>query len=99
MSRPILRSDGTPAVYAGVNVDFNTSEPTTSLTFSPSSYATWGSSLWDAANWGGDLNVFQNWQGLNGVGYYGAPIVKIASNGLQVRWVSTDIVIEGGAIL
>ena len=99
MSRPILRSDGTPSVYAGINVDFNISEPTTSLTFSPSSYATWDSGVWDAASWGGDLNVFQNWQGLNGVGYYGAPIVKTASNGIQVRWVSTDIVIEGGAIL
>lgn len=99
MSRPILRSDGVPAVYAGINVDFNISEPITSLTFSPSSYAAWGSGIWDAASWGGALNVLQNWQGLNGVGYYGAPIVKTVSSGLQVRWVSTDIVIEGGAIL
>ncbi len=99
MSRPILRSDGIPSVYAGINVDFNISEPTTSLTFSPSSYGTWDSAIWDAATWGGALNVFQNWQGLNGVGYYGAPIVKTVSSGLQVRWVSTDIVIEGGAIL
>ena len=99
MSRPILRSDGTPSVYAGINVDFNVSEPTTSLTFSPSAYGSWDSGLWDAATWGGALNVFQNWQGLNGVGYDGAPLVKTASNDLQVRWVSTDIVIEGGAIL
>lgn len=99
MSRPILRSDGVPSVYAGINVDFNISEPTTSLSFSPSSYGTWDSGIWDASTWGGALNVFQNWQGLNGVGYYGAPIVKTASSGLQVRWVSTDIVIEGGAIL
>jgi len=99
MSRPILRSDGIPAVYAGINVDFNISEPITSLTFSPSNSAIWDAGIWDAAMWGGALNVFQNWQGLNGVGYYGAPIVKTASSGLQVRWVSTDIVIEGGAIL
>ena len=99
MSRPILRSDGIPAVYAGINIDFDTAEPTTSLTFSPSNAAIWDLGVWDAATWGGGLNVFQNWQGLNGVGYYGAPIVKTASSGLQVRWVSTDVVIEGGAIL
>ena len=99
MSRPILRSDGQPSIYAGINVDFNIAEPTTALTFSAPTYGTWDSGIWDAAVWGGGLNVLQNWQGLNGVGYYGAPLVKVASSGLQVRWVSTDIVIEGGAIL
>jgi hypothetical protein len=99
MSRPIFRTDGAPAIYAGINIDFNTSAPTTSLNFSPSSFAKWDSALWDASNWGGNLSVLQNWQGLNGVGYYGAPIVQTAASGIQVRWVSTDIVIEGGAIL
>ena len=48
---------------------------------------------------GGGLNVLQQWQGLNGVGYYGAPIVKTSSQGIDVRWVSTDLVIEKGAVL
>jgi len=99
MSRPIFRTDGAPAIFAGINIDFNTSAPATSLNFSPSSFAKWDSALWDASNWGGNLSVLQNWQGLNGVGYYGAPIVQTAASGIQVRWVSTDIVIEGGAIL
>ena len=99
MARPIFRSDGTPAVKAAINVDFNTDAPVTSLNYTPSAYATWDSSLWDAANWGGALNVFQQWQGVTGVGYYGAPVVQTAANNIQVRWVSTDIVIEGGAIL
>jgi hypothetical protein len=99
MSRPIFRTDGQPAIYAGVNIDFNTDAPTTSLNFSPSSFAKWDSGLWDASNWGGALSVLQNWQGVNGVGYYGAPVVKTAASNIQVRWVSTDLVIEGGAIL
>ena len=99
MSRPIFRTDGSPAIYAGINIDFNTDIPTSSLTFTPSSFAKWDSALWDAGTWGGALSILQNWQGLNGVGYYGAPIVKTAASGIQVKWVSTDIVIEGGAIL
>lgn len=99
MSRPILRSDGVPAIYAGIDVDFNLNDLSAPLTTSPSLFGTWDSSLWDAANWGGALQVIQNWQGIHGVGYYGAPIVKVATNNVQVRWVSTDIVIEGGAIL
>lgn len=99
MSRPIFRTDGAPAIYAGINIDFDTSSPTASLNFTPSTYSQWDSALWDAGTWGGALTVLQNWQGLNGVGYYGAPIVKTAASGIQVRWVATDIVIEGGAIL
>ena len=99
MSRPILRSDGVPAIYAGIDVDFNLNDLSAPLTTSPSLFGTWDSSLWDEANWGGALQVIQNWQGIHGVGYYGAPIVKVATNNVQVRWVSTDIVIEGGAIL
>jgi hypothetical protein len=99
MSRPIFRTDGAPAIYAGINIDFNTDAPTASLNFTPSTYSQWDSALWDAGTWGGALSILQNWQGLNGVGYYGAPIVKTAASGIQVRWVATDIVIEGGAIL
>ena len=99
MSRPIFRTDGQPSIFAGINIDFNIEIPVTSLTYTPSTYAKWDSAVWDASVWGGGLSVLQNWQGLNGVGYYGAPVVKTACSGIQVRWVSTDIVIEGGAIL
>lgn len=99
MSRPIFRSNGSPSVAAAVNIDFNTDVPIASLTYTPSTYAKWDSALWDEALWGGGLSVFQNWQGVNGVGYYGAPVVQTAANGIEVRWVSTDLVIEPGAIL
>jgi hypothetical protein len=99
MSRPIFRTNGNPAIYAGINIDFNINDSTAPLTFATPSFGTWDSSKWDAATWGGDLSVLQYWQGLNGVGYYGAPTVKVASSSLDVRWASTDIVIEGGAIL
>jgi hypothetical protein len=59
----------------------------------------WDSGIWDASAFGGSPTVYQNWQGLNGVGYYGAPVVKVLSAQLNVSWVGTDIVIEGGAIL
>ena len=99
MARPIFRTDGSPTFNMAINVDFNTDAPIASLTYTPSNYATWDSGVWDAALWGGGLSVFQQWQGVTGVGYYGAPVVQTAANGIQVRWVSTDIVIEGGAIL
>lgn len=99
MSKPIFRTSGSPAIYANINVDFNLDVPVTTLNFTPTSSGTWDNALWDVGTWGGGLNVLQQWQGLNGVGYYGAPIVKTSSQGIDVRWVSTDLVIEKGAVL
>jgi hypothetical protein len=99
MSRPILRADGAPSVYAGINIDFDLADNSTILNYVPVNYGVWDSGTWDASLFGGGQTVYQNWQGLNGVGYYGAPVVKTLSAQLNVSWVGTDIVIEGGAIL
>ena len=99
MSKPIFRTSGSPAIYSNINIDFNLDVPVTTLNFTPTSSGTWDNALWDVGVWGGGLNVLQQWQGLNGVGYYGAPIVKTSSQGIDVRWVSTDLVIEKGAVL
>jgi len=69
------------------------------LSFSPTAYGVWDTSLWDIGVWGGELNVLQPWQGAIGVGYYGAPQIQCAANGIDIRWVSTDVVFEVGAIL
>jgi hypothetical protein len=99
MAKPILRASGNPAIYSNVNLDFNLDLPSTVLNFTPTSAGTWDNALWDFGLWGGGLSILQQWQGLNGVGYYGAPVVKTSSQGLDVRWVSTDMVIEKGAVL
>jgi hypothetical protein len=99
MSRPILRADGQPSVYVGINIDFDTSDTTAPLNYSAVTSGIWDTTLWDAGTWGTVQNVIQNWQGLNGVGYYGAPVVKVLAAKLNVSWVSTDVVIESGGIL
>jgi hypothetical protein len=99
MSRPIFRTDGQPAIFAGVNIDFNTDVPTTSLTYAPSTYAKWDSAIWDAALWGGGLSVTKYWQGVNGVGFCGALRLKISSQTNEVHWASSDYVYEVGAVL
>jgi hypothetical protein len=99
MAKPIFRTTGNPAIYVNINLDFNVADPSTTLNYTPSTAATWDNALWDDSIWGGGLAVLQQWQGLNGVGYYGAPIVKTASQGIDTRWVTTDIVIEKGAVL
>ena len=99
MTRPIFRTNGNPAVLQSMNIDFNLSASTSPLSFNPSTFASWDSGVWDAAIWGAEFNVLQNWQSVTGIGYYGSPQMQITSQGINLRWVSTDVVYESGAIL
>jgi len=99
MTRPIFRTNGSPSVLSSMNVDFNITASVSPLSFSPVIYASWDAAIWDSSSWGSEFNIVQNWQGVSGVGKYGSPQMQTASSGIDVRWVTTDIVYEAGTIL
>jgi hypothetical protein len=99
MARPILLTDGTPAVTAGLNVDFDDSNVTGTVTFTPVTSGTWDTSLWDTGIWGGGLTVTKYWQGVNGVGFSAALRLKISSTSIETHWASTDFVYETGGVI
>lgn len=99
MVRPILNASGIPAVSCGVAADFNTVDITTPATVAALSYGIWDTSLWDSGIWGQDLQIQKNWQGANALGYWLAPRLKVQANGIEVHWISTDLVMEKGGVL
>lgn len=99
MMRPVMRTNGAPSALCGVNVDFDTSTTSLPLVAVVVASGIWDTGLWDSALWGGGLNVAQQWQGVNAVGYCGAAHFITASKTLQIEWVSTDLVMERGAVL
>lgn len=99
MMQPMFRANGSPAVYAGLNIDFMTDISPASLTFTPPSYGVWDVGLWDTALWGGDLSVIRNWQGATGLGQYAGIVMQTATNSIETHWVSTTIVYETGGVL
>jgi hypothetical protein len=102
MVRPILFTDnGLPTVLCGINTDFDTQNNVGQVSFNPAlvSVGIWDTSLWDDAEWGGGNTISKNWQGVTGIGYAAGIILNIASQDIDVRWASTDYVMERGAIL
>jgi hypothetical protein len=100
--RPILQTDnGLPTVLCGISTDFDTVPLTNQIAFNPSITNTgiWDTSLWDAANWGGGLVTTKIWQGVSGLGYAGSVNLNVASQGIDLRWASTDYVMERGSII
>lgn len=96
--RPVLNTNGEPSIAAQINLDFDTSNPTASVAFSPSNYGVWDTSLWDNALWGPDFTVSATWQGAYGVGRAGAPHLLATSAGLNLQWLSTDVIWRPGGI-
>jgi hypothetical protein len=99
MIRYHLQSNGTPAVFGNVNVDYNLADESAQLNFSTSVYGIWGAGLWDSAIWGSGLVPSADWQGATNIGYTFAPLIKTATQGIQLQWVATDLVFEAGGVL
>lgn len=99
MMRPVFFTNGAPSILGEINVDFDLSDTTAALSVTPIPYATWDAGLWDSAIWGSDTVLQQNWQGVTGIGYYAAPFIKVAAQGITVQWVNTTIVFENGGVL
>ena len=100
--RPILQTDnGVPTVLCGVSVDFDTVPLTSQIAFNPliNQIGRWDVATWDGANWGGGLVTTKIWQGVHGLGFSGSVNINVASQGIELRWASTDYVMENGGVL
>ena len=102
MIRPIFQTDnGLPGVLVGINTDFDAQNSLGAVSFNAvsSTLGVWDTAKWDRDVWGGALALTRLWQGVTGIGYSGGIIMKIASQGIDVHWVSSDYVMERGGVL
>lgn len=99
MVKPVIRTDGNPSIYAGINVNYDLRDSTEPLSFSSVDYAAWDVALWDTGVWGGGLNVTSDWQDASGIGETGSIYFKIAAKNIDIRWISSIIVYEAGGML
>jgi hypothetical protein len=103
--RPILQSDGgVPSFLCGINVDFDTNADLGAISFNPNttSVGKWDSAIWDsnAWNWGsGTLITTKQWQGVTGIGFSASMAIQVVSSNIDLRWASTDYVMERGGVL
>jgi hypothetical protein len=102
MVRPILQTDnGVPTVLCGISTDFETVDLTNQISFNPNilSIGLWDTAKWDETNWGGGLVTTKIWQGVTGLGYAGSVSLNVVSQSIELKWASTDYVMERGGIL
>jgi hypothetical protein len=99
MIRYHLFTNGVPSIYGNVNVDYNILDESVSLDFVVETYGLWDTSLWDFGVWGDGLVPNATWQGVTEIGYSFAPLIKSATQGIQLQWVASDLVFASGGTL
>lgn len=96
MARPIILTTGSPGIKLGVNTDYKTDAPIGTPTYTASTGAVFGTAVFGVDVFGGGERIFNTWQSVRGLGYTGAPHIKVVSKAEQVKWVATDLVFEPG---
>jgi hypothetical protein len=95
-ARPNIFTNGAPAIFVGMNVDFDTQDNAAAISLSTVSPGVWDTGVWDTSLWGGNVEITNYWQGITGIGYCGAIQLKSASSIWQIQWASTDVVFQTG---
>lgn len=96
-ARPTIMTDGFPNIGLGINVDFETNTDAAAVASGAvPAYAKWDTGKWDTGIWGGGMQVYNNWQGITGIGYCGSLVMKTSSAGIKIEWPSTDVVFQAG---
>lgn len=102
MVRPILQTNnGVPTLAAGISTDFETNTNFGTLSFNPAIVAggIWNTSVWDDSLWSAGDVTTKIWQGVSGLGFSASINLAIASQGIDLKWASTDYVMEKGGVL
>lgn len=94
----IVTGSASPAIYVGVNTDFNLTQIVGSATLNPASGAVWDSAKWDDPNttWVGNLTTFNRW---SGVAAYPASYVALTlsvSATTDTLWSATNLLVAPG---
>jgi hypothetical protein len=99
MMRPTFYANAVMSVAAQVNVDFDLARATANISLSESTAGKWGTAVWGTSKWGISNAVRTGWFGTAGIGSYGAPNISTMTSGIDVKWVSTDLLFEVGGFI
>jgi hypothetical protein len=93
MAKPIIYTDGSPAINLAVNVNYDNSTPMGIATNTATLAGVWDSGLWDVAVWGGDA-LSQTWQTTGSIGQTGGLAIVVTTKTDTFKWEATQYVYE-----
>mgnify|MGYP003649147850 CR=1 FL=1 len=92
--RPLLLTSGTASFLAGINVDFDDTAPTGTVSATATTAALWGTGLWGTGLWGGLGLLVRKWLTVGRIGTTAAARFKGAADGISVQCNGFDVLYE-----
>jgi len=95
MFMPILSTTGIVAYGVDVDVDFADDEIVGTASFSTTTVATWGTSLWGVASWSSGTSIIKQWTSPTEYpGRWLAGKIKISSLSVSCQWMASTMIYE-----
>lgn len=97
MFRPVLAVNGNLSFFTDIDVNYQDHPMTGSATYTVTAGARWDVDNWDQSYWAAGLEVLREWTSpAEYMGTCASGKVKIATNSLEVQWLSSDMMIQKG---
>lgn len=87
-----------PSVSAKINPEWKFASVGGSPAFSGGITSKWNNAYWNQARWAGGTDTYKGWNGVNGMGYYGALMMRISGNP-GTKFISWQALVEDGGIM
>lgn len=99
MARPIIETNGSPAIQFIINSDYSVIAPSGPISASAPGSSLWGTAVWGSGQWGGDSTIVNQWVAGQGLGTALAANMAITTNGASVRLNSIDVAGPRGGVM
>jgi len=97
MFRPVLAVNDNLTFNSALDVDFRDDSVIGAATYNITNPNLWDVAKWDSAIWAAGSEIVRKWSSpAVDVGYCAAGKIRIATNSLSVKWLSTDFIMERG---
>ena len=99
MILPYLQTDGTPAPFIDIKVDYDMTPPLNQpdVTFGDQG-AEWDLAPWDTSDWAAAVLNHNNWSGVGDIGHVGAPRMTALVLNCEFSLTGWDVLFETGAV-
>lgn len=98
--RPMLRVNGAIDFNIGIAIDFEATPTLSTASYTVISGGIWDQGSWDQAYWAAGLEVVRDWRTPGSrMGEWGAGLLRVATNELEVQWAANDYNYTKGGIV
>lgn len=99
--RPIITTNASVKLQVGVDTDYYEAAPATGSAITYTQFqAKWDVSKWDEAYWSSGASTVAKWRSVfHKPGYALSVRLRLATKGITMTWIATDLILQQGGLL